>query len=234
MENDIVNFLPSYPNIDVEKEDILNTYDDFYKSIYEKKEFYEQKISKDDKISYEKGKLQKNQEFISRFLSSNTPYNELLVFHEMGVGKSIASIGAIERIKKEDNNFDGALILAKGTSLLDNYKREIKKYTSDYDPAIEYDDKDKEFRVFNYKLKSFYNFKTFYTMAKILNTSEKNNIIKTFSNKIIIIDEVHNIRDINEEDEHDIWYEYEYNKLEKQVLLEEEMYPKYYNPFQKK
>ena len=62
MENDIVNFLPSYPNIDVEKEDILNTYDDFYKSIYEKKEFYEQKISKDDKISYEKGKLQKNQE----------------------------------------------------------------------------------------------------------------------------------------------------------------------------
>lgn len=83
--NDIIEFLPKYPNIDQEKEAIFNPYDtDFYESIYRKKEFYDEKLEPTEEFSDKLGMLLKHQKIISRFFSQHTPYNHLLLVHEMG------------------------------------------------------------------------------------------------------------------------------------------------------
>jgi hypothetical protein len=87
---DIYEFLPKYPNITKAEEENLNPYDEeFYESIFKKREFYDERFPKeygpeDVKPPDEKGVLMKHQKIIARFLSSNTMYDSLLLVHEMG------------------------------------------------------------------------------------------------------------------------------------------------------
>lgn len=82
---DITDFLPKYPNINNYPEEILNPYEDnFNMVIYNKKEFYDEKLSKNEMFPKEQGDLMKHQIIISRFFSSRTLYDKLLLVHEMG------------------------------------------------------------------------------------------------------------------------------------------------------
>ena len=112
MEEDIINFLPQYSNINNYDYSFLNPYDNFYKSIYEKKEFYDEKLEKIESVK--KDNPLKHQKIIARFMSSYTPYDQLLLLHEMGSGKTFSAINSIEQIKKENSTFTGAIILARG------------------------------------------------------------------------------------------------------------------------
>ena len=110
----IEDFLPKYANLEKFPEAGLNPYkDNFYESIYRKKEFYDERLEKEEDLPTERGTLMKNQKIIARFLSSHTMYNELILVHKMGTGKTCSAIGAIEQIKNEDNNFKGAMVFAK-------------------------------------------------------------------------------------------------------------------------
>ncbi len=80
---DIKDFLPMYPNINQSVYKELNPYPDFYKSLTEKKELYDLKLTPTEDIPVEGGFLN-HQKIIARFLSSHTPYNALLLVHEMG------------------------------------------------------------------------------------------------------------------------------------------------------
>ena len=74
----ITNFLPNYP---------LPSEKDFYNEIYRKKEFYEEKLLPFEPrpiLSMFPYNLYSHQRFISRFMSSNTPNNKILLLHEMG------------------------------------------------------------------------------------------------------------------------------------------------------
>ena len=65
MELDITNFLIKYPNID---QDTLNPYEeDFYESVYKKKEFYDIRLEELEKVPDEAGSLMNHQKLISRF-----------------------------------------------------------------------------------------------------------------------------------------------------------------------
>ena len=134
MINDITDFLPKYPNIDNNFEidkNFLNPYtEDFYLSIFKKKEFYDLKLDKNEQFP-KKGELLKHQKIIARFLSSKTPYDQLLLVHEMGTGKTAAAIAAIEKIKNENSSINGAIILTKGPGLKVNFKDELVKITKD-------------------------------------------------------------------------------------------------------
>ena len=89
--NDIINFLPAYPNIrNYENNEYLNTYDNFNEAIYSKKEFYDNKLKSYEDVPTIKGDLMKHQTIISRFLSSHTMYDSLLLWHFMGSGKCTA------------------------------------------------------------------------------------------------------------------------------------------------
>ena len=218
---EIVDFLPKYPNIDNKDEDILNPYEiGFYESIFKKKEFYEERIKPNEieTVPDEKGVLMKHQKIIARFLSSNTMYDSLLLVHMMGTGKTCSAIGAIEQIKSETNNFKGVYIFAKGKSILNNFIKELRdKCTSGeyipegYIPNISTCGSkknkrngltEKEALLRTKKLyEHFYHISiavnkptTFQTFAKHLKRTNDADIVEMYSNHIIVIDEVHNLR----------------------------------------
>jgi hypothetical protein len=88
----IEDFLPVYPNIHDTKYPNLNFYeeDSFNLSIMRKKEFYDNKLEKNEIIPTDiRGYLTKYQKNIAYFLSSNTPYDKLLLVHSMGLGKCV-------------------------------------------------------------------------------------------------------------------------------------------------
>jgi hypothetical protein len=87
---DILDFLPKYPNIDQTKYSVLNPYEDgFYEAIFHKKEFYELKLDRTEIFPKERGMLTKYQKTIARYMSSHTPYDRLLLVHQMGLGKCV-------------------------------------------------------------------------------------------------------------------------------------------------
>ena len=64
-----------------------------------------------------------HQELILEYLSSNTPYRGLLLYHGLGSGKTCASIAVAESMKHDSSN----IIVMTPASLSQNYLAEIKK-----------------------------------------------------------------------------------------------------------
>ena len=199
---DIVDFLPKYPNIYNTKYESLNPYTtNFNETIYRKKEFYDLKLNKYEAFPSEKGMLTKHQTTIARYLSSYTPYDKLILVHFMGSGKTCSTIGAIEQIRSEEALqaspiFKGAMIFAGGPNLLDNFRRElVEKCTAGQYIPENYEkltSLEKAHRI--KKLTSFYELHTFEIFAKKLKSISDVNITDNYSNRIIVIDEVHNLR----------------------------------------
>ena len=202
MELDITNFLLKYPNINRISEDILNPYDeDLYECLYKKKEFYDNRLEESEEFPNEVGTLMKHQKAIAHFFSSNTLYDELLLVHEMGSGKTCSAVGAIEQIRQE-GKFRGALYLAKGDALIDNFINELIFKCTDgrYIPPSYKDSTDLE-KVHRKKkaIRDYYDTNTFETFAKKISLYKTNESLakwceENFNNHIIIIDEVHNLR----------------------------------------
>ena len=201
MNINISDFLPNYPNINL---------DNFYESIFKKKEFYDEKLSSTEDPPSQKGQLMKHQKIISRFLSSYTLYDSLLLVHTMGSGKTCSAIGSIEKIKNENNNFKGVYVFAKGVNILDNFIKELRdKCTAgEYVPEgynIETGKGLTEIELIarTKKLyKDYYHFTlknnkhtTFQTTATYLENLKDKEIENIFSNHIIVLDEVHNLRE---------------------------------------
>ncbi len=197
MIDDIIEFLPKYPNIVQEQQELFNPYNnEFYENIYHKKEFYDEKLDKTEEFPEEVGELLKHQKIIARFFTSHTNYDQLLLVHEMGTGKSCSAIGAIEQIKA-DGGFKGALYLAKGDALVNNFMNELIFKCTDgrYIPE-DYDNLTKIEQVHRKKkaIRDYYSFNTFETFAKYIKKVSDDVLRKEYSNHVIIIDEVHNLR----------------------------------------
>jgi hypothetical protein len=107
-----------------------------------------------------------------------------------------SAIGAIEQIKGEDSTFTGALILAKGPNVLSNFQKElVEKCTAgQYMPANynKLTDLERVHRV--NKKTQYYQLKTFTKFAKRIKALSDQDIVDSYSNLIIVIDEVHNLR----------------------------------------
>ena len=197
----IEDFLPSYPSIQNSEYESLSPYQNNLNDIiFHKKEFYDNKLPKIEYLPKEKGVLLKHQLTIARYMSSNTLYDGVLLVHEMGSGKTCSAVGAIEQIRSENSSINGAIIFASGDKILDNFKREIalkcthgqyrpEKYetlnaqlqTTRINKLVSefYDTKDKTFTKFSSNV-----------IGKLTDSDLKDN----YSNKIIVIDEVHNLR----------------------------------------
>jgi hypothetical protein len=347
----VEDFLPKYPNIVNTPYENLNPYKgSFNQELFRKKEFYDNRLERSEEFPAEKGMLMKYQQTIVKYLSSNTPYEGLLVVHSMGSGKCVlpetkiyvngesvmikdfwkkefkpemiildglgdwlsvensvtvsfdeetgglisgdiskiyrqlvdeelvtietenhkitctkkhrlltekgwrkfdkqpdikylfgikdgkiriekitniswkhytgfvydleveelhnyiandiithntcSAIGTIEQIKNEKNNFDGAMIFAKGDRLLDNFKQElVEKCTAGQYMPADYKNLTalEKTRRINKKT-AYYEFNTFERFGKKIKKMSDKDIIQELSNKIIVIDEVHNIR----------------------------------------
>lgn len=194
----IHDFLPKYPGIDESKYNSLNTYPNtsFNQAIYMKKEFYENRPTKAIVFPKERGTLTNYQTTIARYMSSHTPYNRLLLVHAMGSGKTCSAIGAIEQIRRETPFYTKAVILASSENLLRNFRNELvfKCTSGEYIPENfhKLSDKKKTYRL-NATTK-FYEMNTFVKFAKYIKQLNPELIAKMYSNTIIVVDEVHNLR----------------------------------------
>jgi len=218
---DIIDFLPSYTEFDKDVQAILGSDLVDTTSLYHKKEFYDVRLQPIEKRPEKPGEYMNHQIIMARFLSSYTPYNGILVMHEPGTGKTCASVAVIEKIRSEKSSFRGALILMKGKNLIENYKKELVekctdgkyKVKDDEEDAGDTDDKEekkvgydnpgsltanKVRRRINKKLAEFYQFQTFETFSKQLSKMSDKDIIKNYSNIVIVIDEAHHLRIVNE------------------------------------
>jgi len=236
------DFLPIYPDFNEEVEEILT--DAYVESgnpnynIYRKKEFYDYRLDEREFKPKDPGQQMRHQTIIARYISSHTPYGGLLLMHEPGTGKTCSSVAAIEQIRSEMgtyNSYNGALILMKGSNLINNYINELvfvctcksqdkdrKCIDGPYIPEDYHEDgitEEQKKRRINAKIKEFYEFDTFGVFSTRISKMREESMIKKYSNKIIVIDEVHNLRIKDEENHYSIIHNFLHTVKNCKVIL---------------
>lgn len=183
---------------------------DFQKIINNKKEFYDNSIDNRYKDIY---CLEPQQRFLSNFINPLTLYNSLLVYHSVGVGKTLTGVSIAENFKNDYK----ILVIVKNEILEFNFRKELTGICSNYfknkEEAKIYNDPSHEDYVLvknkiNKEINKHYSFMTYGALVsnvigrkkiKILNNTTqrdlKNVDIKTkkSDNTLLIIDEVHNV-----------------------------------------
>ena len=157
------------------------------------------------------------QHFISQYMSYRTPYRSIMLYYGVGVGKTCTAITLTESLlsTKIMDTTEPHIWVIMPQALEDNFNKEIFNYdfktfkellnqcTGDnyvkllniYETEFnkEKDKKDNHNNIKNL-LKKRYEIFTYDSFMKRINEKYKDNIVE---NKIIIIDEAHNIRSTN-------------------------------------
>src|SRR3984885_14266660 len=138
---------------------------------------------------YNKEGLYDHQEFVRRYLSPFTPYNGLFLFHSLGSGKSMACIAvAIDHYEFDKKK---CIIITKGDSGTQNFWAQIYQYL---------DMKKKAFPDSILEPKKIFTMEHYISLNhKVLGMGNEQ-ITEKFSNKILIFDEIHNVRKFGETD----------------------------------
>lgn len=192
-------FYPKYPLID---DSVFDPYKGvgFENAIVSKQEFANLKLNAIEDFPKNKGEYLRHQLYITRYMSV---YDEILLFHEPGTGKTCTAVAAIENIRNSPSStFKRAIICAKGDGLTDNFLQELVFKCTDgrYIPAG-YDDmrQKKQNRRIKYEVNKFYKFKTFETFATSLSGMSNEAIRTQYEDSIFVLDEIHNIHDKDDE-----------------------------------
>ena len=203
----------------------------FQKKISFKKEFnYKTTVIEKTCNSNTRFELEPHQEFVKRFISYNTPYNGLLLFHGLGSGKTCSAIGISEEIRKYNKNnplFKPCIIIAS-PDVQNNFKLQLfdknrlKKINGIWNMSscvgplildelkindIHNLEKDKIIEKINKLIKENYIFMGYIQFANMIEkiTSYNSEVLKKklkdeFEDRLIIIDEAHNIRETIEDE----------------------------------
>jgi len=153
------------------------------------------------------GKLLKQQVFLSTYINDNYDnIDRMLLFHGIGTGKTCTSITIAETIMERDKKMKALVILPARlkTNFIDELISEtcgLNRYISKEDysmfinPRMSSKDKDKIRERFMRNINVNYEIVSYERLRKILLDSKdyKTTIEKLTKNRIIIIDEVHNL-----------------------------------------
>ena len=165
--------------------------------------------------------LNPHQEFVKRFISYNTPYNGLLLYHGLGSGKTCSASSMTESLRLYSRyipNFKKILIIAS-PNVQENFKLQLfdpNKLTKknglwDLNGCVgnsllnelnmyTIHDLSKEDVVYMIKkiIKDNYSFIGYVSFAnfikKCLDSRDKKKLKNTFESRVVVIDEIHNIR----------------------------------------
>ena len=172
--------------------------DDFYKKIRKMFKPYEIKdkdLTLDDICYPPKFKLQIPQQFVKEFMNTDTPYKGLLLFHQIGAGKTCAAISIAENFKKTKN-----VLVVTPASLMGNFYKELhsecageeylkpddRNVLNELSPiSVKYSEMIKKV---NKKIDKYY---TILSYNKFVEKLQKKRI--KLDNTILIIDEVQNV-----------------------------------------
>jgi hypothetical protein len=228
---------------------ILEDTDNFNKRVYDKKEFKEgneyplRELPNDDGREEKFVELTNNicnnfefellphQKFIKNFLSFQTPYNSLLLYHGLGTGKTCSSIGVAEEFRTYANQMgiNKKIMIVCSEFVQANYKKQLfdgtklekmsdglwnikscigNKFLKEINPMnMENLNKEQVIKQIELIIRDNYEFIAYLSFAnqiknaidKVSKTDRKERILelkKLYSDRLIIIDEVHNIRDV--------------------------------------
>lgn len=169
---------------------------DFPRDIFERYNKYQLTESTmwdcDEKKSEEKDKdLFLYQQFVRDYLSISTPYRGLLLYYGLGSGKTRAAI----EIAKQYRKLGQEIVFISPASLVDNYLQELAKWgaISDADLRNIINQKSRKNKLNSLK-KLGYNLVSYNAPNKLAQLRELlNKGEKKIKDKVIIIDEVHNM-----------------------------------------
>lgn len=197
-----------------------------------------------------KFELSPHQLFVKNFLSLNTPYKSILLYHGLGTGKTCSAIGIAEEMRNyiKNTGVKEKILVVASPNVQGNFRTQLfdenklkqiphptqpNEFIWNLDTCVgsylleEIDPtgfnklpRDKVITNINTIIYNFYDFKGYGQLANYINekigsigkefsekekrTIEMHNIQRAFNNRLIIIDEVHNLKDdkiINEEAE---------------------------------
>ena len=203
---------------------------DFYEKIYLKKEFRDTEI----KTKYKNAGIQKeiskefilapHQVFLKNYISPDTPYNGVLVYHSVGVGKTCTAISIAEGFKKTLKNMNKKILILSNLryNFIDElYDSRKERRKSNPEQVVQCTGKAYELGVDSVYLtraqrekeilklkKMYYQFFGYGQFANYvinntgdwdgseskINEKVKNFISKEFDDRVIIIDEIQNIK----------------------------------------
>jgi hypothetical protein len=179
------DFLPNYPDLDDPQ---------FQDRIYRKREFNLFRLTRMvEQLPDDPNALLQHQRIIQRFMSPHTLYDELLLFHEAGTGKSRAAFGVTENLFPT-KMFKRVYVFAMGDDTLVNQKKELVKYSARYRERLKDLDPADFFLKLNSLVQDFYTFETLISFTNLLVQKTDEYLETEYSNCIFIVDEVHRVR----------------------------------------
>jgi hypothetical protein len=155
------------------------------------------------------------QYFVGQFLSYRTPYRSSLLYHGVGVGKTCSAITIAEALLSSQTNTEPKIWVIMPQSLKNSFKTQVFniddfdtldalsnqctdhnyiKLLNIYKSTYNKENKDKLRSELKALLKTRYDIFTYDRFAKYIKDNYTNKIVE---NRVIIIDEAHNIRSTN-------------------------------------
>jgi superfamily II DNA or RNA helicase len=200
-----------YPNI--------KNNNNFNKKLLSKLEF--RNIFDKEESKYQK--LFPQQEFLKQYISVDTPYNGILIFHGTGVGKTCTAINIAEGFKEYATKTNKKIIILSSSVVKTRFIEEIYNFNKDElnqcigdvyikDSFLANKTLSEKKKILGQKIKKIYEFYGYLEFANIvkrkyiktpeLSEIDKSKIVqrrirKEFSDRIIIVDEIHNLRKSN-------------------------------------
>ena len=212
----LYHYLPVYPDFTNKLEDLLGPdsgdskdssppSDSPYQSLYHKSELRQYILPTIEERPAKQGILLRHQAFMARLMSSYSPYNGILLMHDPGTGKTCTAIGVIEAIRSQRSAFTGALILMKGKKMIQNFMSELLYRCTErerYWTNDDYKTDEQNLRLAQRNVRQFYEFQTFEKISRWIRDTSPDAVAAKYSNHIIVIDEVHNLRDADRENQY--------------------------------
>lgn len=148
---------------------------DFYRKINKKKEFYDSEIRNIDRDLYF---LQPQQRFLFNYINSNTGYDKILVYHSVGVGKTMSAISIAYRNRANYN----IIVVAKNRNIEENFKKQLDIFNKHVEDEGSLGDGKDWFNKIQYS-----------TYRSMVSSGENSDWVKKpLVNTVLIFDEIHN------------------------------------------
>jgi superfamily II DNA or RNA helicase len=196
----------------------------FQNKIAGKKEFDYKYDSSEKTCEHNFFTLAPHQEFVKRFISYNSYYNGLLLYHGLGSGKTCSAIGITEETRKYikyHKNFKPIIIVASSNvqsnfklQLFDKHKLEKVKNQWVIHGCLGSSlleeiglshvnelDKSQIIKKIHKLIKKYYVFMGYIEFSNLIDTHNKEALKREFQDRMIVIDEIHNIRTTKEGNE---------------------------------
>lgn len=183
--------------------------------LLEHDEYFHYKNDNDNTEDFEGFILSNNQKFLKQFMSLNTTNKALLLFHGVGVGKTCSAIHIAQNMNMKRADMKRTIVITPKL-LASNFKKELfDKSRIDNSclgnfhvknvPNFEKLSKKQLEKEAQLSIKSSYEFYGYLEFSNEVSRNKKKDtyekyIQDTYSNRLIIVDEVHNIRVSTSED----------------------------------